>query len=310
MTTIAVVLTSIVLLVAAAYFFYPAPLFVMATRIQRRAAGLRTRDIAVGDDRVAYVEGGKGEPLLLLHGFGGNKDHWLLIAKHLTPYFRVIAPDLPGFGESTRRSTARYAVVDQIERIRGFAEALGLSSFHLGGNSMGGHIAAAYAARYPETVDRLWLLAPAGVESADQSELLQCLARGENPMLVDDADDFDRLMAMCFERQPYVPPPFKRYFIKRAIAERAFNQKVFQELVTGPLWLESELRDLPVPTLIVWADRDRLLDVSGAEILRSVIPKAEVVIMKDCGHVPMVERPRETAEHFLRFSHGALRYAG
>lgn len=293
-------LASIAVALAVCYFLFPGVLFVMATRVLRRAAGLHTRRIACGDHQISYVEGGIGEPLLLLHGFGGDKDHWLLIAKHLTPHFRVIAPDLPGFGDSTHRA-ACYAVIDQVDRIHGLVGALGLKSFHLSGSSMGGYIAAAYATRHPDQVSSLCLLAPAGVKSAQQGELFECLMRGENPLLVQDTADFERLMGLCFARPPYVPRPFKRYLLKRAIEERPGNERIFRDLVEHPFPLESEMRGLSVPTLILWGDRDRLLHVSGAAVLGSVLPHATVIVMDRCGHVPMVERPRETAEHVLRF---------
>jgi len=67
-----------------------------------------------------------------------------------------------------------------------------------------------------------------------------------------------------------------------------------------PEWNQN-LKGLPVPTLITWGDQDRLLDVSGADILKSAIPDAEVIVMKNTGHTPMIERPEETAIAFLRF---------
>ncbi|MCP4668846.1 MAG: alpha/beta hydrolase, partial [Deltaproteobacteria bacterium] len=210
---------------------------------------------------------------------------------------------LPGFGESSRDAAARYAVADQVERVRAFTRALQLESFHLGGNSMGGHIAGAYAGRYPADVKSLWLLAPAGVTWAKKSELAERIEKGDNPLLVDQVEDFDGLMDFVFVDPPYIPGPIKRHLANLAVEHRDFNAKIFQDLIKNPLALEPLLKGSPVPSLIAWGDKDRLLHVSGAAVLKSIMPKAKAIVMKNMGHLPMMERPQETAADFLAF-HG------
>jgi len=223
------------------------------------------------------------------------------VAKYLTPHLRVIAPDLPGFGDSTRDPNARYAISDQVERVHAFAQALRLDSFHLGGNSMGGTIAGAYAARYPHEVKTLWLLAPGGVRSAEPSELQELMARGENPLFIRDADGFERLLDFVFVERPYIPRPIARYLAEQGVRNRPFNEKISADLNGDPLALEATVKGLSVPALIVWGARDRLVHVSGARILGSVMPDAKVVVMPNVGHIPMVEKPAETAAELLRF---------
>ena len=86
----------------ALYFLFPGVALRFAMGLARRIGRLHLREVEVDGHRLPYLEGGQGEPLLLLHGFGGNKDHWTMIAPHLTPHFHVYAPDLPGFGDATR----------------------------------------------------------------------------------------------------------------------------------------------------------------------------------------------------------------
>src|SRR5262245_65697462 len=74
---------------------------------ERFMAGVRRRAVQVGDHRIVYSEGGKGETILFLHGFGASGDSWNRLAAHLTSNYRVIAPDLPGWGMSTRLESAR-----------------------------------------------------------------------------------------------------------------------------------------------------------------------------------------------------------
>jgi pimeloyl-ACP methyl ester carboxylesterase len=297
----AIVVAILVVLVVAVFVRFPVLALRLAESIELHAAGLRRASVEVGGDHVAYLIGGSGEPLLLLHGFGADKSSWVRVAKHLTPHFSVVAPDLPGFGESTRDPDARYGIADQVDRVHAFAAGLGLPPLDIGGNSMGGAIAGAYAARFPGEVKHLWLLAPGGVRSAKRSELDEMLARGENPLLVNDADGFERLLDFVFVERPSIPRPIERYLAEQAIAHRAFNDKILHELFAGLKPLEDELRGSTTPTLILWGDHDRLVDVSGAQVLKSVMPNAEVVVMANVGHVPMIEKPAKSAAAFIAF---------
>lgn len=300
-----IAIVALLLSLVVLYYLTPGLLLRLATALVRRTAGLKLAATEVDGHRVAYLHGGQGEALLLLHGFGANKDHWAMIARLLTPHFRVIAPDLPGFGDSSRLDAAQYGVEQQLARIADFARALGVERFHLGGNSMGGYLATLYALRHPEQVKSLWLLAPAGVLSAEASDTLRLLEAGENPLVATDMAAFDRLADLCFCKQPYVPVQFKKPLLARAIAEAPFNAKIFGELFSEPLALEERVEGLVPRTLVVWGDDDRVLHCSALEILRPLLREGEFILMREMGHVPMIERPAETALDFLRF-HGRL----
>ena len=277
------------------------PLFNLGIRIQRRKGDLSEHSIKIDDHDIVYLEGGTGEPLLLLHGFGANKDNWLQIAPLLAPHFRLIIPDLPGFGDSTRKDESRYAAADQIVRLHGMINALELGAVHLGGNSMGGYLAGLYAAQYPAHVKSQWLLAPAGVISAEPSEFFQMVENGDNPLLVNTPADFKRLLQMCFTKIPYIPQAFQRCICERNIQEQKFNEKIFGDLLIDPPALEVVLNGSKTKTQILWGDEDRILHASGASLLGNAIANAETIVLKKMGHCPMLERPRETAELYLKF---------
>jgi pimeloyl-ACP methyl ester carboxylesterase len=287
-----------------AYFLFPGVLFTALVRVERGIAGLERLRIQVGDWRIEYLEGGRGDALVLLHGFGANKDNWTRIGRYLTPHFRVIAPDLPGFGESTQTPGADYTIAAQAERINGLVRTLGLKSFHLGGNSMGGSIAGAYAARRPETLKSLWLLAPGGVRSAEPSDMYRILETGgPNPLIAKSVQDYERLLDFVFHRRPFIPRAIKRRLVKEAMDHRSLNQAIFQQLRESRkiAAMEELLQGLTIPTLILWGAQDRVLHPSGAGVLKSVIPGAKSVIMEETGHLPMVEKPEEAAKHYIDF---------
>ena len=283
------------------YFFFPEEILKLYVKRGMKQAGLRQYSVEIGGRPIEYLAGGKGEPLLLLHGFGADKYNWLDVAQYLTPSFHVIAPDLPGHGRSDKSFEESYSYQDYMDFLHAFVDRLNIGRFHLAGNSMGGHIAALYGGRYPDEVETLWLLAPGGVTSARKSEFQKMTERGENPILIENEKDFDRLMDMVFVKKPFLPGPVKQYLAKRAVADKKLQEKIKNDLSANYLSLESEVQGLQVPTLILWGDRDQLLDVSGAEILGSILPNATVVVLENTGHIPMVEKPEESAGVFFAF---------
>ena len=266
----------------------------------RGLAGLREKSILVGKHTIVYLEGGRGESVLLLHGFGADKDNWNLFSRYLTKRYHVIAPDLPGFGESSKIWGDQYNITAQVERVHAFAKEIGLTRFHLAGNSMGGLIAGVYAATYPGEILTLGLLDPAGVIDREPSQLSLELEKGNNPLIVESVSDYDKLLDFTFVKPPVIPDPLKSHFAEMAVQSKDFNKKVFIEATPGNQ-LERIMREIRAKTLILWGDTDRVLSVSSAWVLQKGIENSRVIILKDCGHMPMIERPEETAQYYLEF---------
>lgn len=280
----------------------PARLAALVVKLERSRAGLTAKTVRIPGFEIAYLDGGAGEVLLLLHGSSGEKDNWNRVARHLTPHLRVIALDLPGFGDSDRPADGAYGLWDQVAHIRAFAAALGLQRFHLGGNSFGGRLAAMYAARHPEQVASLWLLAPGGVLSAAPSELSQLLSRGApNPLFIGNDAEFDAYLKIVMAQPPALPGPVKRGFAARTAARADLHRKIFDAIrVSGPA-LEDVAAAAQVPTRIVWGERDRVWHPSGAVILQRRLPLSSLLLLPEIGHVPMIEAPQRVAEDYLAF---------
>jgi abhydrolase domain-containing protein 6 len=301
------VLKYLLLLVAVVFgliALFPEETTTLAVSLERSASGMDDKTVVVGDETWHYLEGGpEGAPvLLLLHGFGGDKDNWTRFARSLTDDYRVIAPDLPGFGESEWHPDWNYSLYSQRDRINGFVWALKLGQFHVAGNSMGGHVAALYSHEYPEDVLSLALLNNAGVQVPVESDLRRALAQGENPLIVEAVEDFDFLLSFVAFKQPFVPWPIKGVFAQRAVDHAESNRAIFDAYAGGrSAALEPILADIQQPVLIIWGEYDRVLDVSSVDVIRPLLPRAQVAIMKDTGHIPMIERPAETARLYLGF---------
>ncbi len=270
----------------------------------RSGSGLSYKTIVIGDETWHYLEGGRkdAEVVLLLHGFGGDKDNWTRFSKSLTGSYRVIAPDLPGFGESAQHPDWEYSLPPQRSRVNGFVQALGLEQFHVLGHSMGGHLAALYTHKYPGQVLSMALFNNAGINAPDESDMQRALAKGQNPLVVDSLEDFDRLLAFVSYKKPFVPWPVKGVLAQKAMDHAEFHQFIFESYISDrSSGLEPILTDIEKPVLILWGEFDRILNVSSVNVMRPLLPQAEVVIMKDTGHVPMLERPAETAALYLGF---------
>jgi len=275
-----------------------------AYAMERSRAGLQRKEIALADGtRMVWLEGGAGAPLVLVHGFGADKDNFTRVARYLTPRYRVIVPDLVGFGESAHRADVDYHYAAQAERLRAFVQALGLSRIDLGGNSMGGGIAMSYAAQHPSEVASLWLIDCAGIAEAPPSELARILTTtGENPLMITRESDFPAFLKFVMSDPPYIPGSVMDVLARERIANQALEQQVFGQIATDSV--SASVKGLATPTLIVWGDEDRALSVGTVPVLKTLLPNARAVVMPHIGHAPMIERPKETAEDYLRFRAG------
>jgi len=275
-----------------------------AYAMERSRAGLVRKETTLADGtHVVYLEGGAGAPLVLVHGFGADKDNFTRVARYLTPRYRVIVPDLVGFGESAHRADVDYHYAAQAERLRAFVQALGLSRIDLGGNSMGGGIAMSYAARHPQEVASLWLIDCAGIAEAPPSELARIVkTTGQNPLMIARESDYGAFLDFVMSDPPYIPGAIKDVLARERIANQALERQVFGQIATDSV--SASIKGLATPTLVLWGDEDRALSVGTVPILQALLPDTQAVVMPHVGHAPMIERPKESAEAYLSFREG------
>lgn len=289
------------------YFLAPRWLLNGAVAWQTWRDGLHEHTVQVGDTRWVYVEGGKkdGPPLVLLHGYGGTYADWLLTARHLTSNFRVIIPDLPGWGDSTRIPNANYDYAAQVQRLHGFVDALHLGEIALVGHSMGGAIAGLYAAKYPKDVAALILIDSAGVPFKENAFVRE-LKAGKSPFEIDNRADFKHLEGLLFAKPPWLPPRIEDVFVDRSKRDRAFDNKMMRE-ITAPdarHALQTKLPDITTPTLAIWCTGDQIIDISALDAIRKGLTRAPnigVAELTGCGHMSIMERPREVAQSITHF---------
>jgi len=299
--SLVVVLGAAIITAVGFLYLWPEHTATVLIKLERDRSGLERKEISLSDgSQYVYLEGGKGEPLMLLHGFGADKDNFVRVARYLTRHYWVIAPDHIGSGESTHPIDADYSPRAQAERLRTLAHALGITNLHLGGSSMGGHIAMTYAALYPGEVKSLWLIDTGGVWSAPKSELQRIIkSSDENPLTPRNDDEFARMLPFVMSRPPFIPRPILNVMAKQRIANYALEQRVLKQIASDSV--EQRVSGLKTPALIVWGKEDRVLNVETAEILHKLLPASRVIIMAGIGHLPMIEDPKRSAEDYLAF---------
>lgn len=275
----------------------------LAISAERAISGLQRKALQIDGFTVPYLQGGQGEPLVLIHGFGGSKDNFNRVAWYLTDHYTVYAFDVPGFGASTRDLNADYVINTQIDRVHDIIKKLGLEKPHIGGNSMGGWISGAYAAKYPDDVASVWFLAPAGLKASRKSEVIQKFEQtGEIVLTASNREEFEKIVdVVMYERPAFAPGFVVDAMAQRAAADQALHQRIYKDFKTVPSDLATVLpaSGYKGPALIVWGKQDRVLHVDGAAELKSAMPAFDVIVMDRVGHVPMMEQPKQVAADYI-----------
>ena len=275
---------------------------------ERNKSSLTAKVLTLANgEQMAYLEGGNltAEPLLLIHGFGGNKDNFTRIADELGSYHLII-PDLLGFGDSSKPISADYRSDAQATRLHELLQAKGLAShIHIGGNSMGGAISVAYAAKYPNDVKSVWLVDSAGFWSTGISKSLEGATLENNPLLVNNNEDFNRMYDFVMYKPPFVPKSVKAVFAQERIANKELESKILEQIVTDTVEERAQIiAEYNIPTLVVWGEKDQVIKPETVNAIKEIIPQTQIVMMKGVGHVPMIEAVKQTAEDYKAFRAG------
>lgn len=269
-------------------------------------AGFEEREARVLDIDMSYlIREGDGPVVMMVHGFSANNSTWLQFADKLPDDYYMIAPDLAGHGKSDNAES--YDLELQAQRLKALAEHLSLKQFHIAGNSMGGAISAIYAARYPEDLASLILIDSAGLDGVNQSQFFAELEAGSNPLIATDEESFEYRMDLILEKQPPLPWPLRPALVRETVDRAPLNEEIFEDMMAtrerlsqGDM-IQLMSTNVTMPVLIMWGEKDRVLDVSAVDAFKSVLPQADVVIFPELGHVPMLEDPGKSADAVTTF---------
>jgi 4,5:9,10-diseco-3-hydroxy-5,9,17-trioxoandrosta-1(10),2-diene-4-oate hydrolase len=249
-------------------------------------------------------QGTDAKPLVFVHGLSGSWPNWLEQLPAFAAKHRVITFDLPGFGHSPMPreaiSISGYArIVDRL------LDQLGVDAAAVVGNSMGGFIGAELAIAFPQRVERLVLVSAAGISThapRGSAQAIPVLRRLERILMASTAwaaSVSDTTMRRASLRDAalgvVVRHPSKLPAALAAEQVRGAGKPGFIGALEAILDYEirERLGEIACPTLIVWGDRDRLIDVRDADVFAELIPNSRKVVFGDTGHMSMLERPEE-----------------
>lgn len=260
-------------------------------------AGLAKKTVSVDGYTIHYYEGGKGPPLVLLHGLADDKSSFVGAAAKLTGRFRVILPDLPGHGDNARDGGRDYSILGQVRNLQAFFGAMGLTRFHLGGNSMGGHISLAYAIHHPDRVEKLILLNAPGFQ-VDDHEVYTGFGHHIETKTAFHTQVIDRV----YYRRPKLPSPVVEYLIAHINREMDFINAMVRALKDGKDFiLNDRVAGVQSRTLVLWGRHDVVVKPQVAEAYRDRIPNASLVWLENTAHSPQLEVADEVAEKISAF---------
>lgn len=253
---------------------------------------MRNREIDVDGIRLQYAEAGEGPAVVFLHGLSATHANWEYTMPAFADRWRVIAPDLPGHGESAKPN-APYTIDFYAGVVRSLGRELGIREAVVVGNSLGGQIALELAISYPVWTRAIVLAAPAGGFGMPVQALRWVVAAAARPALLRVA------LPWAFERCVYDPTLPACDVRRRILAERlahedypSFARAVARSLY-GSMAGGQAIRRVNQPTLLVWGRHDRLVALAQSRRLAHALPHARLAVLEECGHLPMVERPAE-----------------
>jgi pimeloyl-ACP methyl ester carboxylesterase len=252
-----------------------------------------------------YLEAGKGEPVVLIHGSGPGVTsyaNWRLVIPALAEEFRVVAPDMVGFGYSERPANVEYGIQTWADQVIGLMDTLDLQKAHLVGNSFGGAVALRIAAQVPERVSKLVLMGSMGVPFPITEGLERVWGYEpsfENMRKVLDVFAYsrdlvnDELAEVRYRGS--IEPGFQESFAAMFPAPR-------QRWVEAMCTPEEIIRQLPHHALLVHGREDRVIPVQTSLRLEELIDNADLNVYSHCGHWSMIERTEDfnrAVRHFF-----------
>ena len=254
--------------------------------------------INIDENKIRYLESGNSDnTLVLIHGLGASANRWEYVIPHFEKNYRVIVPDLIGFGYSDK-PLVDYTTDFFSEFLKKFLEKLDIKNPVLIGSSLGGQIIAEYTLNNNDTVKKLVLISPSGVMKHSTPALDAYVMAALYPNQEAAKNAFE----MMSGSSKNIDPKIVEGFVKRM---RLPNAKMaFMSTLLGlknSQILTEKLSSITVPTMVVWGELDPVIPVKYADSIVSTIKDCRFYRMDGCGHTPYVDDPEIFAKTVMKF---------
>lgn len=245
---------------------------------------------------IRYYEAGTGPTVIFLHGLGSDSSSWAANFGPAAEKFHAVALDQIGFGESDK-PFLEYKIETFVEFLQAFMDELKIPKATLVGNSLGGWIAADFAARFPDRVDRLVLVDAAGLTPAGPPRT------GPIDLNMNSLSSARRILGLVFyNRQMITDDLVRSIFEKHLRNNDGYTiQRVLANAFAVPQYEDAKVGSIKAPTLVVWGREDALIPLEAGERYAKAIPGAKLVVFDQCGHVPQLEKAADFNKALLDF---------
>ena len=267
--------------------------FCLATVVNAQTS----KEVLVFGQKIQYVEAGSGPTVILLHGLGGSSVVWNFNIGPLAEKFHVVVPDQIGFGKSDK-PLVNYRIRTYVDFLDQFCKQLKIERATLVGNSMGGWIAAMYAASFPDRVDKLVLVDAAGYAPPKDVDTraffsLNPTTRAETKIL---------LSKVFYNKAFQTDAAIDQAIATRMAAGDGYTIKsITESIIRGEDFLDDVVKTIKQPTLIIWGRQDGLVPLANGERFNKDIAGSKMVVIDECGHIPNTEKPGEFNAALLKF---------
>lgn len=254
-----------------------------------RAQEVAQKQTEVFGQKIQYLEAGSGPTVILLHGLGGDSSNWAATTPALAKNFHVFVPDQIGFGRSDK-PLLPYRVATFVDFLDGFYRQTGITKATLVGNSLGGWIAAAFALKYPEKVEKVVLVDAAGLSPQrwGGSQFSRDVAMQLNPTTREGMRNV--LQAILYNKHLITDQSVEAAFTAKLKKNDGFTvTQVIESIGRGEDLLDGRLGALKAPTLIVWGREDVLTPLAIGKAFNEDIKGSQLAVLDRCGHVPQME---------------------
>ncbi len=247
-------------------------IFILISYSLESTPSLNLKSISVQDYSISYYEGGRKPPVfLLVHGLGVTKESFYKMAELLVKKYnkKILLPDIPGQGETQRIKGINYSADNMANFLNNFLAILKIKQVIIIGNSMGGHIATAFALMYPEKVKILILINPAGIQFED--------------------------------KMPYQPIDLTNFDKEQIIEELRWNNKIREDLRNGKFYpLNDYLSKIKSRTILFWGRDDDIIQYPYSAIWASEIHNVEFYVLKG-KHLLQDEVPEQILKRIFKY---------
>jgi len=234
--------------------------------------------------KINYKIIGEGKPLLILHGWGSRSDNWQKVGELLSARgIKVIIPDLPGFGASNNPKTA-WSIDDYCDFIEEFIKILNLEKFSLLGHSFGGSLSIKCSLRFPEKIEKLFLVSAACFRrNGFKKRALFIIAK----------------IFKVFSFVPFLRKAFYKFIVRKS--DYPYTQGIMKDIYLKIIKtdLSDILEKVKIPTVIIWGEKDKITPLRQGKIINQRIKNSQLRIISKVGHDLNLKNPEELVKEIL-----------